>query len=327
MNDPIELKVNKWVQNGGDKFDDINRKINHLNQWLFNDYEPAIGPGPNFLKRLGDWLDNTTDEEEQKLLFELVPHIFYVGREELNVLYREAYQAVFARWLIDKINIDLTTSDLLQILNSEIVNTWFCPITDSFRINQFYHINDIPSAHNLRPDWKSLIQLGDSASINEYIVHNNITRVVLLEDFIGNGDQVSKTVTFLANNIQGLEILIIPLIICPRGLKNLMPICNASPTITITPVVVIPESYFIHEEENEIEEGFFKKIHALARNTYSIVDNNRPINDLVVPYGPFGWRKMGGIIVMHTNTPDNSLPLIHHKSETWNPLFKRHRRV
>ncbi len=327
MKDPIENKVYKWVQNGEDKYSDINLRIIHLNHWLFSDYEPTLGPGPNFLKRLGDWLENINDEEDQKILFELVPNIFYVGREELNVLYREAYQTIFARWLIDQIKSDFSSSTVLEDLNAEIINTWFCPFTDSLRINQFYHINNIPSSHNLRPDWKSLITLGNNGAINNYIISNNIQRIVLLEDFIGNGDQVSKTVQFLAANMNHLSILIIPLIICPTGLKNISAICKANPKISIFPVVSVPENYFVHELESDIESDFFKKLHAVAKKTYDSVDNNRAIDNKVAPYGPFGWKKTGGVIVMHTNTPDNSLPLIHNESETWKPLFKRHKRV
>ena len=44
------------------------------------------------------------------------------------------------------------------------------------------------------------------------------------------------------------------------------------------------------------------------------------------PYTPFGYKRTGGLVVMHSNTPDNSLPVIHHESDTWAPIFKRHSR-
>jgi hypothetical protein len=327
MNDPIERKVNKWVQNGEEKFSDINLRINHLNQWLFSDYEPAIGPGPKFLKRFSDWLGNIDNEEQQKQLFELVPNIFYIGRDELNVLYREAYQTVFARWLIDDIGKDFTSPNLFQELNAEVINTWFCPFTDSLRINQFYHINDIPGTHNHRPDWRSLRTFGDINLLKNYITNNGIKRIVLLEDFIGTGSQVSKTVEYAAQNLPDVPILIIPLIICPEGVKNVAQLSVNHPKIQIKPIVSVPKNYFVHEVENDIESEFFKKIHSVATSTYPKVSDSDGANHDIVPYGPFGFGKTGGLIVMHTNTPDNTLPLIHHKSDTWAPLFKRHKRV
>lgn len=327
MKDPIESKVNKWVQNGENKFSDINLRIIHLNHWLFSDYEPTLGPGPNFLKRLGDWLENINDEEDQKILFELVPNIFYVGRQELNVLYREAYQTVFARWLIDQVASDFTSANVLNDLNSEVTHTWFCPFTDSLRINQFYHINDIPGKHDHRPDWRSLRTFGDIELIKKYMQENGITRIVLLEDFIGNGGQISKAVGFAADNIKDIPILIIPLIICPAGIKQAAKFVASHPNIKIMPVISLPQNYFVNEVEKDIESDFFKKVHSVAKKTYSQVADSAVVDDDIDPYGPFGWRRTGGVVVMHTNTPNNSLPLIHNKSKTWKPLFKRHKRV
>jgi hypothetical protein len=327
MKDPIENKVNKWVQNGESRYSDINLRIIHLDRRLFSDYEPAIGPGPNFLKRLNDWLENVADEEDQKTLFELVPYIFYIGREELNVLYREAYNTVFAKWLIDQVGIDLNSPDALSTLNTEVTNTWFCPFTDSLRINQFYHINDIPGKHDHRPDWRSLRTFGNIERIKKYVQENQIRRIVLLEDFIGNGGQISKAVNFIADNFTEISILIIPLIICPAGMEQSAKFTETHSNIKIVPVISIPNNYFVHEIAHDNEFLFFKKLHSLAKRTYSQVANSSNADDAIDPYGPFGWRKTGGLIVMHTNTPNNSLPLIHNKSETWSPLFKRHKRV
>jgi hypothetical protein len=327
MSDPIESRVNKWDQNGDERFREINRKIIHLDEWLFSDYEPLIGTGPSFWKRLSSWLDNVDDEEDQKLLFQLVPHIFYIGREELNVLYREAYHRVFAQWLIDQVTTDISSKTILHDLNTAVSETWFCPLTDSLRINQFYHINDIPGKQDHRPDFRSLRTFGDIQLIKKHIEKTGIKRIVLLEDFIGNGGQVSKAVNFAADNLKEVPVLIIPLIICPAGMEQAEKFSALHSNIKIAPVISVPHDYFVHEIETDIELEFFKKVHTLAEKTYSQVSNSDIIDDDIDPYGPFGWRRTGGLIVMHTNTPNNTLPMLHNKSETWEPLFKRHKRI
>jgi len=327
MKDPIESKINRWVQNGDDRFIDINLKVNHLHEWLFYDYEPLQSAGPNFLKRLNDWLENLSDENDQKLLFELVPHIFYMGREELNVLYREAYQTNFARWLIDLVVTELDINSIHVTLNQEVVDTWFCPLTDSLRINQFYHINDIPGKHDHRPDWRSLRTFGDVKLIRDYITKEGIKRIVLLEDFIGNGGQVSKAVNFVATNFSDIPVLVIPLVICPEGVTQSQLFMKAHPNVKIDPVLSIPHSYFVQEIESDNQVEFLRKIHGLILSTYPQVSNSDDVDVDLDPFGPFGWRKTGGLIVMHTNTPNNTIPLLHNKSNTWNPLFKRHKRV
>lgn len=328
MIDPIEDKVQRWDNENPDayKFMLINKRIIHLNDRLFHDYEPSIGPKSTFFTRLNDWLENLDNVDEQKLLFELVPNLFYIGREELIVLYREAYHTVYGRWLIDTLGITLTEPNIEERLNDAIENTWFCPLTDSLRINQFYHVNDIPGRHDFRPDWRSLVKFGDINKIKQYIDKEGIKQIVLLEDFIGNGGQVSKAVMFAIENLN-IPILIIPLIICPAGIENSAALEKENEMIKIRPVLTIHDDYFVNHIEEKNADEFFRKMCILAKSTYKKVSNSEVEGDDIDPYGPFGWKKTGGVIIMHTNTPNNTLPLLHYQSSTWQPLFKRHKRI
>jgi hypothetical protein len=330
MNDPVEEKVNRWDQSDEEtistKYSDINRKIIYLSERLFTDYELELGPKLQFFKKLNNWLENISDDDDQKLMFELIPYCFYIGREEMNVLYREAYITQYINWLFDIEEISLVQDDIPAMIEEETVNTWFCPLTDSLRINQFYHINDIPGKHDFRPDFRSLRQFGDINKIKAYIKEQGIKRIVLLEDFIGNGGQVSKAVNFAVTNFPDIKFLIIPLILCPAGIINSRALEEKLENVTIRHVLTIPQEYFVnHVEENNSAE--FRNFFHLANKTYEKVSNSPVVNDKLDPYGPFGWNKTGGLIIMHTNTPNNTLPLIHHQSNTWTPLFKRHKRI
>jgi hypothetical protein len=327
MSDPIEQKVNLWDQTGDNNFRQLNLQINHLNDRLYHDYEPTLGPSASFVSRLATWLDNLHTEDDQKILFELVPNIFYVGREEFNVLYREAYNIRFARWLIDDLKIDITDPNANTLLKKGVENTWFCPLTDSLRINQFYHVNNIPAKYDFRPDWRSLVKFGDPTKIRSYIHDHAIERIVLLEDFIGNGGQVSKAVNFAVQQFPEIPILIVPLIICPNGVENARDLLSKHKNVSISPVIALPQSSFVNENTMLGEPELHNKLRELAERSYLKVSNSSTVDDNIDPYGPYGWRKTGGLVVMYTNTPNNTLPLIHHLSGTWNPLFKRHKRV
>jgi hypothetical protein len=41
------------------------------------------------------------------------------------------------------------------------------------------------------------------------------------------------------------------------------------------------------------------------------------------PTHAFGFERCGSLVVTFHNTPNNTLPLIHHKSDRWEPLFRR----
>jgi len=327
MRDPIENKVFQWDQSRDNKFSDINRKINHLDKRLFFDYEPTLGPQSNFLTRLSMWLDNFQDEKDQQILFEMVPHLFYVGREEFNVLYREAYNTHYARWAVEVANIDIYSEDARKSLDLVVEETWFCPLTDSLRINQFYHVNNVSGKNDYRPDWRSLVMFGDDEKIKNYVQVNNIKNIVLLEDFIGNGGQVSKAVNLAIRLFPDINLLIIPLIICPNGMKNAQELVNKYPNVSISPVISMPEHNFINEDLKGDQTDFFLDAFDLAQRSYQQVANSIVIDDKIDPYGPFGWQRTGGMIITYSNTPNNTLPLIHNVSNTWFPLFKRHKRV
>lgn len=327
MKDPIEKKVFDWNQSSDNKFSELNRKINHLEKRLFYDYEPNLGPKSNFLARLNMWLNNLEDDADQKALFELVPNLFYVGREEFSVLYREAYHTNFARWAIEIANIDIYDENSRNALNAVVEETWFCPLTDSLRINQFYHVNTIPGKMDYRPDWRSLVMFGDDEKIKKYVLDNNIKRIVLLEDFIGNGGQVSKAVSLAIRLFPDMPLLIIPFIICPKGMKHAEELVSANPNVSISPVIAMPEHNFINEEIKGDSSEFCSQIFELAKKTYAKVSNSNIIEDNTDPYGPFGWRQTGGLIITYSNTPNNTLPLVHNLSDTWYPLFKRHKRI
>jgi len=38
---------------------------------------------------------------------------------------------------------------------------------------------------------------------------------------------------------------------------------------------------------------------------------------------PFGFKGTGALVVMYSNCPNNSLPVLHNESEEWSALFPR----
>ena len=179
--------------------------VEDLAQRLFNDYEPA--EISNFYMRLDKWLSNFAEEEKQKLLLRMITHIFFVGKKEFNSLFRSAYRGSITRWIIDAANLDILNETYIENLGTALKGTWFCPLTDSFRINSFLKINSC-SGHDLRPDWLSLHHLGSIDKINRYMSENGIARIVLLEDFIGSSDQVLNVVEAACSSFSAVQFLV-----------------------------------------------------------------------------------------------------------------------
>jgi hypothetical protein len=68
----------------------------------------------------------------------------------------------------------------------------------------------------------------------------------------------------------------------------------------------------------------FKNVRRVAKASYSLVESPGGGAPL---YGAFGFRDTGSLVVMFSNTPANTLPVIQHESATWTPLFPRTARV
>jgi len=329
MSDKIEDKLHVWNDSSARE---TNRRLVHLEKRLYQTYEPAHPPEPNFRSRLENWLDNVSpDYKNERALFNSITDLFYVGPVEFRELYRSAYNGPIARWLIDDAGIMLDDPDADKKLEAAVLETWFCPISDSMRINSFYHVNNVSSGWDYRPDWRSLEKFGSLKKIKDYC-SGNIKRLVILEDFVGGGSQMQDAIEFASHLKSELSILVVPLIICPKGDKVAKSL-EAMLGIKYSPVLVLDERSFVYDYGKNDEKESIKLIKKLAFHTYSKVADGVPPftkdihGDFKKPYHPLGWNKTGGLVVMYSNTPDNTLPLYHWKSSQWCPLFPRHSRV
>ncbi len=324
MNDFVENKVNEWAQRDPN-IREVNLKVIHLEKRLFRNYIPHKYHDHNFFTRLKSWLGNVSHSKDQKTLFEAIPNLFYIGQEELESLYRTAYNIEFARWIIDKLSFDISQIDAKSALMQAVKETWFCPITDSFIINDFIKVNNIPSSFNLRPDWHTLTELGDKKSIENYVSKTGVKRIVMLEDFVGSGSQVASRIRFACQSFPKLDILCISLINCPIGVSTLAELPRLYANLTVKNIIEIPESDLISENANSSEPKFHDDVRELANRMYLTVTDG--ISPGPKPYFPLGYKKTGGLIVLNANVPDNTIPMIHHTSASWKALFKRITRV
>lgn len=322
----LHEKVNSWqlASEDGKLFQQVNDRLETLAKALYANYEPTIGPFPEYWHRLEAWIDNVDAEDNQKLLFRLAAELFFVGSKELDNLYRVAFNANVTHWLIDQLGLELDDQDLGTAVSGALERTWFCPVTDSMRINAFYHLNHI-SGRDYRPDWRSLAKFADPVKLDAFL-RNNIDRVVLLEDFVGSGSQLRSAIDFLRDLPNRPPTLLVPLIICPEGMKTSQVWRTENPSLTISPVIRLTARDFLTDTPGLDEPAAFVPFRKLIRDTFPQVLNGAdPITTKT--YTPFGFASTGSLVILATNCPDNTLPLVHHKSDTWQPLFPRASRI
>jgi hypothetical protein len=308
--------VDPWLSDSDS--DDLIKLRDHL-MWLqkelLNDYEP--NRYESFDDRLVDWLMNVDNDDDRKSLFRILNYLFFVGKQQFDSLCRAAYGDQAIRWVIDGSGLDITDADLSEQVDSLVQNTWFCPITDSMRINAFLKLNRL-RGHNHRPDWRSLEQFGDKARLQSYVTSERIQRLVLLEDFVGTGTQMATSVAWAANALPTLPILVIPLVCCPVGVATGVDLTKKYANVTFAPTLTLRSELFLSEHPHPDEPAIFACVRDIIIRIKTKLGKWEP--------APFGYKATGALIALYSNCPDNTLPIIHHDGDQWTPLFSRIRR-
>lgn len=327
----IEQLIKDWAD---DEMTAVNLRVDHLEKRLFKSYEPNKFIKGEFWARCESWLKNVPSHSDQKALYRLLTRIFYVGPAEFEELFRNAYEGPVACWLTEKSKVDVCVPGAQEKLQKAVESTWFCPVTDSFRINSFFHINNLPANANLRPDWCSVYKLADVRKLTDYVRAEQITRLVLLEDFVGGGDQSLNAVRFAVEHSDLLDVLFVPMIICPAGAKKARELevelnTKRPGSFRFSPVLELPRSAFFTPTSSSLSLQESRELRGLLTSTYPAVSGGALVGK---PYHMYGYPQndpTGGLVVMYTNTPDNTLPIIHWRpvSGSWEPVFPRHSRV
>jgi hypothetical protein len=152
-------------------FGEIHKRISYFYSTHFFQYLPTLSVlYPEFETRLERWIDNVTNDDDQRLLFELLPRLAFFSREDFLKLNQAAFEGPILRWILNHSGISLTAPDLNQLLEIEAhQHTWYCPLSDSMRINDFYNVNGLGGI-DYRPDWRSLARFGDAADGQTYVL-------------------------------------------------------------------------------------------------------------------------------------------------------------
>lgn len=312
-------------------FEDILHQIEFMIEHAYSRYVPAMYSrhAPVFQDRMVAWMQNDgLSDEDQIAFFQLVLRFAYFSFDDFLSLYRTAYLNQISRWIWNDAGIKMGDLDFSnQLENERSKHTWYASVTDSLIISEFYHANSITGV-KCRPNFLTLQALGNPAQINAYMANHqpHLKRIVLLEDFVGSGTQSLEIVKWaLANST--VPILFCPMLICPDGFKQFSDLAaNSGGRLKFEPVVKLGDSVFLSSFEKpdalmQYISDLTARIHLCVAGAY---DADSP------PYTPHGFHRpgdshTGATVVMFSNTPDNTIPLVHFNSgnSDWIPVFPR----
>lgn len=337
MSKYVETLVARWADDYAaegrleerDKLRETLRTLDFMERRSYHQYEPSRPPNPSYWQRMENWLMSAgTSSINQRLMFELASHLFFVGAPEIEALHKAAFGGPVVRWLVQQGRLDLRAPNLTSQLNALVAKTWFCPITDSMKINEFVHLNAIHNGINERPDFLTQARTNAATQIQGIIDRDGIERLVLLEDFIATGSQARKAIQFAAKltwRKAPLPVLVVPLILC-ETLNSQFQSGLFSPNVSLSPVLILERKHFV-DKDTASNSPTMEAFRQLAERTFATVTSGKHSSRTQKPYHHLGYGKTGGLVVLKTNSPDNTLPLVHWSSDNWEPLFPRHSRV
>lgn len=310
-------------------FEDILRQIDFMIEHAYSRYVPAMYShhAPVFQDRMVAWMQNAgLSDQDQVAFFQLVLRVAYFSFDDFLSLYRTAYSNQISRWVWEDAGLKMGMFDFsAQLENERSKHTWYASVTDSLIISEFYHANSITGV-KCRPNFLTLKELGNPAQIKNYTNTHGFRRIVLLEDFVGTGLQGLEIVEWaLANS--DVPILFCPMLICPDGFKRFSDLAaNSGGRLKIAPVVTLGDSVFL--STFEAPDDLMHYVSALSARIHSEVEGTCAAG--TPPYSPHGFHltgdsHTGATVVMFSNTPDNTIPLVHFNSENsdWVPVFPR----
>ena len=341
----LRAKVREWdsknigVQVAASHYQTILNELDYHATREWRVYLPAQHTkfNANYMERLASWIGNLSDEEDQKLFLEYALHISFFSHDDFVALYRTALHREVTRWITSQVGLSIQPNiQAFQHVVHEKIHrhTWFCPVTDSMDINEFYKANHLQGIGH-RPCFATLQMLAEMCAAQDaalapnlvHYMHNPsldpnapsppIEYLVLLEDIVGSGTQCVDAVKWAVANL-GKPVLFIPLIICPNGLKNLRDTEQQSQgRLSVRPIIELCRGDLLGPErqhqqnwnKTQAMEDLAARYH--AQNAFN--------------YPPFGFRNTGSSLVTFANTPDNTIPLVHDRAQagTWKPLFPR----
>ncbi|MBN9690529.1 MAG: hypothetical protein J0M24_09840 [Verrucomicrobia bacterium] len=310
-------------------FEDILRQLDFMIEHAYSRYVPAMYShhAPVFQDRMVAWMQNTgLSNEDQIALFQFILRIAYFSFDDFLSLYRTAYSNQISRWVWDCAGLKMSIHNFSEQLDNErSKHTWYASVTDSLIISEFYHANSITGI-KCRPNFLTLKELGDPAQIKRHYTGMNFKRIVLLEDFVGTGLQGLEIVKWALEH-SDIPILFCPMLICPDGYKRFSDLAaTTAGRLKIAPVVKLGDSVFLSKVE--ASDALLNHVSALANRIHPAVEGTCTAGG--PPYAPHGFHlrgdhHTGATVVMFSNTPDNTIPIVHFNSpkSNWVPVFPR----
>ncbi len=291
----------------------------------------------DFFGKFWGWLSQFETDDERRLAFKIASRITFITEDQIRHLQEVSFQEKLQFRLLDEIVQERNLSPFSYIaakkyFPEKLHQCLIVPLTDSARYNQFMHVNNLENHSNLGLRSVDVLVHPDIRSTPDAVKKLNLRYqdkriLVVLEDFCGSGKTFTSDLARIANLYKGFEkIFFCPYIITERAEKSI----DRFARLYIPHVQV--EILYGMRVSNRLS------VFSRSSDLFSY-DKQQSIRNLCVKYHrkyfsdhkfigtprtyPFGYRNGQLLIVMQSNCPNHTLPIIWAHDKGWQPLFRR----
>jgi hypothetical protein len=316
----IRELVNSWTRQSGNNLD-LHGQLDLLdlmNDELYSQYQP-FAVKPDYMDSLFAWINGAASVRDKKLMFELAAWLLFVGEAEMKTLYQASFTGIITRWVIDQERVDIAANDAGIRIKDAMTKTFFGSIA-GMDMGTFCRTNGI-QRQSFRPDFREHSYIGSPDSLRQYLQQLDCKRIIAVEDIVGTGQQMKEACTYLGR-LSEFPTLLCPMLIAPDGVITGRRLATLYDNLTFEPLMTLPAEATVPEAapRGSHEPPFIQKLRTLLERLWEQVRGGNPTQQL---YGPFGLGGSGSLLLTYLNCPDNVPPIIHHKSDSWEPLFRR----
>lgn len=273
------------------------------------------------------WIGNFRElsEEEQMLVYKLLSNIIYYSENDLIEILKEGvYKCVAYETILEQqknIKFNLSQKALKNIYEEELKQSCFVPLLDS----------DSPhESGNYMA--RLMVQQGIIANeqsmfiekVPEALEQTNYKRLIIVDDCVGSGHQLSDFWNYKKINVEGVELSIKEL--CAKyninasyltlcGYNNSIDTLQASfPDLRIFCIRSLSDKQRVFSQTTYV----WKDLDELqkAKNLFETLATG-------AGFSLYGYNDLDFAFIMHKTIPDWSLPLFWKENSDWKLLMRR----
>jgi hypothetical protein len=324
--------------------------------WRFQPYQND--KTPNFVEKLSHWLGQFPSTD-QHLAFLLATNIVFVTSRQFENLQRRLFRSNIRKLLLESIiqNHGLAPHDYVtasKSFDSEMDRTIFVPNSDSSSLNSFVHLNNEHFAnrhkrHLVGPEVEFWTYPTDREAATSDVALKTVstdfaakvlatdprlsgkTRLVVLEDFSGTGSDLGESLEELdRSHLRVSEVVLAPVLATQAAIEHLTARCAklTKRTYRVVTAQMLPHklscfdgkspSYLDGHEPVPVLSSEVKRLSEVA-----FAGHFESCADALHPTHKHGFGGLALAVVMASNCPDNTLPMVWKHTSSWKGLFPR----